>query len=148
MSSKVCFKCDRELPLAAFYRHAMMGDGHLNKCKECTKADVAAHRAARIEQVRLYDKQRSNLPHRQELRRSIIARWMEANPDRKSAQTKLRKAVLGGTVQKHPCWVCGEKAEAHHPDYSRPLDVVWLCRSHHMQAHAIARKAAAALAAA
>jgi hypothetical protein len=43
------------------------------------------------------------------------------------------------------CFKCGiektpahdEKPEAHHPDYSAPLDVVWLCSAHHKQAHAL-----------
>ena len=30
----------------------------------------------------------------------------------------------------------GDKAEAHHEDYSRPLDVVWLCSLHHHRRHA------------
>jgi len=35
---------------------------------------------------------------------------------------------------------CANKPEAHHPDYSAPLDVVWLCSAHHKQAHALCRK--------
>lgn len=42
-----------------------------------------------------------------------------------------------GLLKKQPCWVCGEKAIAHHPDYDRPLDVVWLCQPHHKQTHAL-----------
>jgi len=38
---KTCFKCSRELPLSDFYVHPQMGDGHLNKCKACTKKDTA-----------------------------------------------------------------------------------------------------------
>lgn len=39
--SKPCFKCTVEKPIEQFYKHAKMGDGHLGKCKECTRADVA-----------------------------------------------------------------------------------------------------------
>jgi hypothetical protein len=53
---KTCFKCNVEKPLTDFYPHPQMGDGHLNKCKACTKKDVAEHRAANIERVRDYDR--------------------------------------------------------------------------------------------
>jgi hypothetical protein len=40
MQTKVCFKCSVEKPLTDYYTHPQMGDGHLNKCKACTKSDT------------------------------------------------------------------------------------------------------------
>ena len=137
MATKRCFKCLCDKPLAEFYRHAQMGDGHLNKCKTCTKKDVAAHRQGNLERVRQYDRMRASMPHRVALRREITQKWRTEHPERKKAHAKLRYALKAGVVKQHLCWVCGSKAEAHHPDYSRPLDVVWLCSAHHKQAHAL-----------
>lgn len=47
-----------------------------------------------------------------------------------------RKAIRDGILIKRPCEVCGAaQVDAHHDDYSRPLDVRWLCRSHHLRHH-------------
>lgn len=38
--SKKCFKCGEIKSLDDFYKHSKMGDGHLGKCKSCTKTDT------------------------------------------------------------------------------------------------------------
>lgn len=65
--------------------------------------------------------------------------YRQRNKKKLAAHNAVAKAVLRGKLTPHPCWVCGEKAEAHHPDYDRPLDVVWLCPEHHKQTHALFR---------
>lgn len=139
MQFKRCFKCQCELPLSAFYKHAQMGDGHLNKCKECAKKDAKAVRLARIDYYREYDRARASMPHRMQKNIEIGRRWRAAHPLRKQAQTAVSNAIRAGRLQPEPCLVCGAKAEAHHPDYSQPLDVVWLCPPHHKQTHAMTR---------
>lgn len=43
--------------------------------------------------------------------------------------------LRAGKLIEEPCRICGNiKAEAHHEDYSKPLDVVWLCNKHHKEA--------------
>lgn len=57
-------------------------------------------------------------------------------PEKFKARTALTNAVKAGKIQRRPCVVCGGlKSEGHHEDYSKPLDVVWLCRKHHMERH-------------
>lgn len=140
MSEKVCKKCGCEKPLDDFYKHPRMADGHLNKCIECTKEDVTRNRQLRIDYYREYDRMRSRTETRREKTRRISERWRLEHPSRRAAQVALGNAVRSGKVIPQPCHLCGEKAEAHHPDYDRPLDVVWLCPAHHKQAHALGRK--------
>ena len=40
-------------------------------------------------------------------------------------------------IIRQPCEICGEKAEAHHDDYNKPLEVRWLCFKHHREWHKI-----------
>lgn len=134
---KTCFKCLTAKPLEAFYKHAQMGDGHLNKCKECTKKDANAHRLLNLERIRSYDRMRASQPHRVANRLRIVSEYTDRFPNRKKANTAVGNALRDGRLTRQPCWVCGEKAVAHHPDYDRPLDVVWLCQAHHKQTHAL-----------
>ena len=53
-----------------------------------------------------------------------------------NARAYTRVYIRRGKLIPEPCAVCDDpKVEAHHLDYSKPLDVVWLCRVHHIQLH-------------
>jgi hypothetical protein len=133
---KLCFKCNIEKPLDDFYRHKAMRDGHLNKCKACTRNDVGAHRAANRAAVQAYDRKRATRPERKAHALQRERRARTRNPEKERARTRLKRAVKTGKVQRLPCEVCGEpKSQAHHEDYSQPLNVKWLCFTHHREAH-------------
>lgn len=154
-TQKTCFKCGEVKDLSAFYKHAAMADGHLNKCKECTKRDVKNYANENRPRIRAYERQRANLPHRVKAREEyqssdagrLVANkakkaYLDRNPEKRSAHIKLRNAVRDGIVKKPDgCWACGNpKVEAHHFDYSLPLVVSWLCKKCHTDCHKITRE--------
>lgn len=52
---------------------------------------------------------------------------------RVEANVKARAALKRGDLVRKPCIYCrGEPAEMHHPDYGKPLEIIWVCRRHHM----------------
>lgn len=133
---KKCFKCGADKALHDFYKHEKMADGHLGKCKECTKKDVRNHRREN-ESVRQYDRERGIMPHRRERMAAITRRWRKENPEGYKAHTMVGNAVRDGKLSKKPCEVCGSSVvHAHHDDYTKPLDVRWLCALHHSRFHA------------
>lgn len=125
--NKVCKECGIEKPLDEFYKHKGMKDGHLNKCISChlqysrNRKGTDAYRASR-------DKyNHKNMRHICD--RALI--WARNNPEKRHAETLLDHAVSRGKIIKSTnCQKCGRDdriIQGHHPDYSKPLDVVWLC---------------------
>ena len=57
---------------------------------------------------------------------------------KKHVRAVIDGAVRRGRVEKKPCEACGATVgvQKHHPDYSRPLLVNWLCPVHHRAVHA------------
>ena len=134
--SKECFKCKTVQPLTEFYKHSAMADGHLNKCKSCTKIDVTKNREENIERIREYDRKRGKLAHRIALRTRVNKAWRAEDKRRQKAHNAVRQAILNGRLSSSPCERCGEeKSLAHHEDYDKPLDVMWLCQPCHKQRH-------------
>lgn len=63
-------------------------------------------------------------------------KWAQNNKQKTIAHAKLAVAIRNGSVTRKPCEVCmSNNSEAHHPDYEKPLDVIWLCRIHHKAEH-------------
>lgn len=151
---KQCFKCHQEKPLRDYYKHPQMKDGHLNKCKDCTKSDVSAHRLENLAQIRAKDRIRGITDaHRAKVRENYRKRistakgkkrelsrkkaWNEKNAEKRAAHIILGNALRDGRVVKSPCVRCGsiKNVHGHHEDYGKPLEVMWLCQKHHGERH-------------
>ena len=63
--------------------------------------------------------------------------WNEQNPEKRRAQKAIESSLRKGEMARQPCERCGStvRIQAHHDDYSRPLDVMWLCQTHHKERH-------------
>lgn len=112
-----------------FHKRAASNDGLAARCKQCQREydfarrddpDRAAHRAA-------------NRPkYREKHNKVYTKRWIEKHPEKRAAHVVVGNAIRDGKLAKKPCEVCSEiEVHAHHDDYTKPLDVRWLCVKHH-----------------
>lgn len=68
-------------------------------------------------------------------------RFKAKYPEKAFAHALMREAIRKGTLVRQPCEKCGNTTvDGHHDDYSKPLDVRWLCRKHHTAHHALTPK--------
>ena len=146
---KHCRQCDQDIRRADFYRHPKGVDGLMAICKSCHRANVRTNRAANVDYYRGFDRVRASLPHRVAAREAYAQTpegrekatrakraYIERNPIKRAAHLAVGNALRDGKLTRQSCEVCGEaKAHAHHDDYGRPLDVRWLCTTHHAAWH-------------
>lgn len=133
---KTCFKCFAHKPINEFYKHSRMADGYLNKCKACAKKDVNTNRQENLERIRAYDRARAKNPERARMSTEVTRLWRAEDRRRAAAHSAVARAIRSGELVRQPCVRCGEqKSLAHHEDYDKQLDVVWLCQPCHKERH-------------
>lgn len=121
---KRCSRCKATLPLAEFNRCSAAPDGLQWMCRRC---QVVANRQARY---------RNPERAKRDWRRQN-ARRRDAAPEKQRVHQVVARAIKRGElVRPAQCAECGREGriEAHHEDYSRPLDVVWCCPRCHARA--------------
>lgn len=141
---KKCFKCGASLPLSEFYKHRNMADGYLGKCKTCTKLDVR-HREEKLQRDpewvaserrrhrEKYIRLGRTFNRDMQKHREASDRWAVANQDKRTAHSALAAAVRSGKIKKpSQCSACykecpSKQLHGHHDDYTKPLEVRWLC---------------------
>ena len=106
-----CYSCKTIKPVSDFHRKKSMPSGFTDQCKICKNL------------------QNLGRPRKGKSVSPLFRR-------QKHASKRVARALKHGRLNKKPCQICGDPlSQAHHQDYSRPLSVVWLCKSHHAQVH-------------
>ena len=136
---KVCFKCNVEKELSKFYKHNGMADGHLNKCKLCTKKDTKEREQQLLKDPKWCEKEKEQ--HRKkyyrlgykekhkpspEKAKKIIDKYRLKYPEKKAAKNRSShlKAKTKGNHLHH--WSYNEE---HYKD------VIELSVADHSKAH-------------
>jgi hypothetical protein len=135
---KKCFKCSLEKPLEEFYKHKQMLDGHLNKCKPCTKNDVKERENILRQNIDYIEKERergrekyyrlnyvNNKPNK-ESKKIIMQNYKNKYPEKILIKSKLGKKLKAK-----------EGYNLHHWSYNieHALDIIELSIKEHNLAH-------------
>jgi len=109
------------------------------RMKEMQRIWRETHREEKRESDKEYHRQRRALGLENKTEEYRI--WRAKNPLAYKAQMILNYKIKSGEIKRGCCSVCGvEKAQGHHPDYTKPLEVRWLCPIHHAILHAKLRR--------
>ncbi len=101
------------------YKSIGKTDEIMRRFNKSAKGKARTERYLQSEKGKIYNRNKS-------------ARHKERNPSKNLARIEAVKHL-----EEKPCSVngCGQPGERHHHDYSKPLDVVYLCKKHHMDLH-------------
>jgi len=146
---KHCLSCQELKSVEMFHVDRSAEDGRSKRCKDCVNK-AAREKRAYENRNRPADWKKKTQDKAAYMKAWSAARpgyatakkaaWYAKNKDRLRVREKVKYALKAGKLVKTPCQVCGGlDVEGHHPDYSAPLSIVWLCKSHHRQLHREAR---------
>ncbi len=134
---KHCPTCGEWKPLSEFYRSSRTPDGLKSQCKKCHSE--SSRRTRNKDNARRINREymrraRARNPEKYRARERAYAR---PHDEKYKARVILNSAVRSGIIiRPDQCSRCGKagRITAHHSDYSKPLDVEWLCYECHGEA--------------
>lgn len=141
MDTKVCTRCKEEKPVSGFYpRYNKSGVVDLRpECKACGKNLDKVRIGQRHKYRQEVRKRNAGKPKRKSKKSSEVRqRYREKHIDKHLARVKTKNAIKQGKlIRPNRCSKCQAKcrAVAHHEDYSKPLEVTWVCHECHMDIH-------------
>ena len=151
MSTKKCSFCKKYLDLEDFHKNHKTKDGLQYICKKCASIKFRIYSEKNKEKIR--DTRRKyriknrdmikfyNKKHHDKNKKNRILKnreWKKKNKEKAHAHDCLNHAVRDGKILKpNKCEKCGRKVKisGHHEDYTKPLDVIWVCYSCHSIIH-------------
>lgn len=153
---KRCSICQEVKPVDEFHRASDKKSGRKSRCKDCDNAANKKWRQAKSDHLRASyrrryakDKGARQQRWREENREHVAAREA-ARRQREFGKARAREiarnAIRRGDLRRPKvCDECGSKGQptrdgrspiqVHHDDYSKPLDVRWLCTACHRKQH-------------
>ncbi|MHA1409237.1 MAG: hypothetical protein ACTSQY_02755 [Candidatus Odinarchaeia archaeon] len=168
VKTKRCPSCENIYPLTSQYWHKnkSRGDGFASECKKCKLAYLKRYaqtprgkankrkwdatylstpngRRVHTQSRKVYSKTDKG----KEVNRIGALNYSEKNPEKRKAHQILNNAIRDGKIERpDTCEKCGKKkpVEAHHEDYSKPLDVDFWCKDCHTAYHVGQRRLARA----
>ena len=149
---KKCIKCNEVKPLPEFHKHKHTKDGRIGECKLCSSIHGAKYRKNNPEKIKImhqiYNKEhaedikkrkRNYVESNQEKVKKASSIYRSNNVLKIKAHNKVGSAIKNGSLNKPSCCaVCKElnaKLDAHHCDYDKPLDIIWMCHKCHSDWH-------------
>jgi len=140
-TTRECTKCGKTKLLTEFYRAKRGKYGRCSQCPDCFKAYNEANRPKIQAYFKKLHLERRNDPAYRAIVRKAGQRFdAKQGPDsdwriRHRATAKVAYALRMGRLERGPCERCGAihgidgvEIEGHHDDYSKPLEVRWLCK--------------------
>lgn len=103
-------------------------DAHREQIRECGRR-YSRSEQGKLKKKQYYESHKQAFFERAKENRSL-------HPDERKARQMVSTYLMRGKIKKSPCEICGNpKADAHHDDYNKPLEIRWLCRKHHAEWH-------------
>jgi hypothetical protein len=133
-----CTRCGEVRLVEEFPPHKKTRDGRNSICRACLRRMAREYRRRNQEHYR-------RIARESRRRHYFPGKFAALSPEEAAkcrSRDAAKQALKSGRLRRPDrCQACGRppsptlRIEMHHPDYSRPLDVVFLCSLCHGQAH-------------
>jgi len=130
---KICFKCGELKSLDDYYKHSKMGDGHLNKCKECTKKDADKREKQLRKNPEWCEKERLRSKEK----------YHRLNYKKKQHETKSKKLYGNNLYYKRlheklkTLYLINSNENVHHWNYDKIFQIFIIDKKDHRRIHTL-----------